>query len=79
MSATFLSSDSALLARFNISRTWSVVNGDKTNTLHLDSRALVILKLGFSVVAPILMSIENQSMQYSVMVPFSTYGRKMSC
>ncbi len=44
------------------------VNACSTNTLHLDKRAELISKEGFSVVAPIKM-----------MLPFSTYGKKASC
>jgi hypothetical protein len=40
----------------------------KTKVLHLDSNALLIEKLGFSVVA-----------QISVIIPFSTKGSNVSC
>ncbi len=44
------------------------VNCFKTKTLHLESKALLTSKLGFSVVAPI-----------KIIVPFSTCGNKASC
>ena len=39
-----------------------------TKTLHLDNKALLTSKLGFSVVAPI-----------RIILPFSTYGKNASC
>ena len=42
--------------------------GSSMYVLHRDSRALMTVKLGFSVVAPM-----------SVMIPFSTHGRRTSC
>ena len=55
---------------------WAVMNllissdliASKTKILHLERRALLILKLGFSVVAPI-----------KVITPFSTNGNNVSC
>src|SRR5437879_5491769 len=46
----------------------SGVSGSSTNTRHRDSSAPVSSKLGFSVVAPM-----------RVTIPFSTHGRKASC
>src|SRR2546430_10188565 len=46
----------------------SDVSGSSTNTRHRDNSGWVSSKLGFSVVAPI-----------SVTMPFSTQGRKASC
>ena len=42
--------------------------GSSMYVLHRDSRALITVKLGFSVVAPM-----------RVMIPFSTHGRRTSC
>ena len=55
----------ALLRSFTRS---SSVRAFKTNTLHLERRALFTSKDGFSVVAPM-----------SIMLPFSTKGRNASC
>jgi len=42
--------------------------GSRTYVLHRERRALITVKLGFSVVAPM-----------SVIIPFSTHGRSTSC
>ena len=55
----------ALLSNIKMS---SVDSSFKTNTLHLESKALLISKDGFSVVAPI-----------KIIEPFSTNGKKASC
>ena len=55
----------ALLSKIKIS---SLDNSFKTNTLHLESKALLISNDGFSVVAPI-----------KTIEPFSTNGKKASC
>ena len=60
-----LSSMIALLSNVRISL---LDNSFKTNTLHLESKALLISNDGFSVVAPI-----------KTIEPFSTNGRKASC
>lgn len=56
------------VARFRMHSISSDDSFSKTTTLHLLSRALFRLKDGFSVVAPI-----------NVIVPFSTWGKNVSC
>lgn len=55
-------------ACFSIFNTSSALNFSITTTLHLLSSALFKLNEGFSVVAPI-----------RIIVPFSTWGRNVSC
>ena len=59
---------SEVIALFNKTNISSLDNSFKTNTLHLERRALLISKDGFSVVAPI-----------KIIEPFSTNGKKASC
>ena len=58
----------AFNACFKILTISSIESDFRTNTLHLDKRALLSSNDGFSVVAPI-----------KIMLPFSTYGKNASC
>ena len=58
----------SLKARFKSFIMSSVVNSFNTNTRQRESKALLISKEGFSVVAPI-----------KIIAPFSTNGKKASC
>ena len=59
---------SSVMALFNNLKISSLDNSFKTNTRHLDNKALFTSNEGFSVVAPI-----------KTMAPFSTNGKKASC